>query len=194
MRSQFSLFNSHIDLAHTYWQSIITVGDVVIDATCGNGKDSLFLAQLPVSKIYAIDIQEKAIEATQQLLISNLPVEKSKNVEYILDSHESFPIEIKPSSIKLIVYNLGYLPGSNKETKTLASSTIKSLINALPLIKPGGLISITCYPGHPEGKIEENDIISFTSTLAPTQWSCCHHSWLNRNNAPSLLLLQKAIF
>lgn len=91
----------------------------------------------------------------------------------------------------LIVYNLGYLPGGDKTITTESSTTLESLQAAFPLIMPGGAISIACYPGHPSGKTEEENVMTFASSLDPQVWSCCHHRWLNRRNAPSLILIQR---
>lgn len=107
--------------------------------------------------------------------------------------HSQFPEEILPHSVRLIVYNLGYLPsGGNKKITTQKSTTLKSLEKALVLLQPGGVISITCYPGHAEGAQEMEEVIAFAAKLPPSEWSCCLHHWLNRNKAPALLLIQKS--
>lgn len=192
----YPLFQSHIELAHQYWEELIKMGDIVVDATCGNGQDTLFLAKQAVTNdagiLYAIDIQDQAIELTKKLLVANLPHELFERIKFIKGCHSIFPREIIPESVSLIVYNLGYLPGGDKHLTTMQDTTLMSIKNAFPLIKKGGAISITCYPGHTEGKIEEDLLLKFTSTLDPREWSCTHHQWINRNKAPSLLLLQKS--
>lgn len=196
MRKQAPLFQSHIDLAHSYWKRIVLGGDLVIDATCGNGHDTLFLAQLNLSeqkkgKLIAIDRQQQAISATQSRLSINLEPELLKQIDFYCGCHSIFPKEISQGTVKLIVYNLGYLPGSDKTLTTMTNTTCKSLENALALICPGGVISMTCYPGHPEGRIEEERILQFSKTLSPEEWSCCYHQWTNRKDSPGLLLFQK---
>ena len=51
------------ELAHSKIKEIIKVGDCCIDATLGNGHDSLFLAQQisPLGRVFSFDIQESAI-------------------------------------------------------------------------------------------------------------------------------------
>ncbi len=185
MRTAFSLFHSHLDLAHSYWSKLLTREDIVIDATCGNGHDTLFLSQL-AAKVYAFDLQEKAISSTKTLLgdVSNVHLEAR--------CHSTFPANIPQSSVKLIVYNLGYLPGGNKELTTMTETTLASIKAAEQLIMTGGAISITCYPGHPQGAIEQQKILEYVKTLPPQLWNCCFHEWVNRAASPSLLLLQKA--
>lgn len=196
MRAKFPLFQSHLDLAHSYWQKLIQNGDTVIDATCGNGQDTLILAQLCLEKdeglLYAIDILPKAIELTQKHLQEVLDVDILPRVRFINACHSEFPDEIHPESVKLIAYNLGYLPGSgDKNRTTMVETTLKSLKNAMKLVQPGGAISITLYPGHPEGQREENNILALAKELDPLKWNSCHHQWINRQKSPGLLLIQR---
>lgn len=195
MRTPFPLFQSHLDLAHSYWSKIVQIGDVVIDATCGNGHDTFKLSQLALSPnkgiIYAFDIQEQAIESTRHYLASHLNADQMQRIVFLQCCHSSFPQEIFPGSVKLIVYNLGYLPGGNKAKTTQSTTTLQSLRQAQELLQSGGLISITCYPGHKEGEKEQEEILEYAATLSPREWSCCHHRWLNRMNSPTLLLIQK---
>jgi len=195
--SHFPLFQSHLDLAHTYWKQLIKPGDQAIDATCGNGQDTLVLCQLilenPKSCVWAIDIQAKGIELTRQHLSRHVEKPMLDRVYYQQGCHSQFPLEIHEESISLIIYNLGYLPGSDKNLTTQTATTLQSLNRALSLLKPGGAISMTCYPGHAEGVKEESAILEFANGLSPSKWSCCHHQWLNRKKSPGLLLIQKSI-
>lgn len=197
MRSTFPLFQSHLDLSYTYWKTILKPGDLVIDATCGNGKDTLKLAQLVIQnglgKVYAFDIQKEAILSAQTFLSKSLSQNDYDQVHFFHESHENFANAFLPESIKLIVYNLGYLPGGNKQLTTNTKSTLTSIEIASSLICHEGAISITCYPGHPEGKREEEEILKYVATLNPMEWSCCHHKWINRESAPSLLLIQRKV-
>lgn len=187
----FSLFKSHLELAHHYWQKVVLREDIVIDATCGNGHDTLFLAKLRPGKLYSMDIQPEALQATTTLLNEHLKEEEKKGIVLEERCHSGFAEELLPGTVKLIVYNLGYLPGGNKQRTTLCETTLRSLQAAIKLIKPGGLISVTCYPGHAEGEKEEAALLTWAAHLKRQEWSCCHHRWINRDKAPSLLLLQK---
>ena len=189
-RPTFSLFQSHLDLAHTYWKNHLTPSAHVIDATCGNGHDSLFIAQcLNGGSLYCLDIQKTAIESTKNLLEKKLPAGNSCSIHFFNQSHETFPKEIPPCD--LIIYNLGYLPGGNKTQTTGTSSTIQSFHNSIQLIKHKGLISITCYPGHAEGALEQEALLSIARSLSPQDYLVCHHTFENRKAAPSLLLVFK---
>jgi hypothetical protein len=197
MYERYPLFHSHIDLAHKHWKSLVKPGDTVIDATCGNGHDTLVLAQITLTndsgQLFALDLQQEAIDASKQMLLGRLGRDLFDKIHFVKGCHSRFPETISPSSVKLIAYNLGYLPGGDKTKTTQTETTLESIKNAQELIQDGGLISITCYPGHNEGKREEDHIIEFTTKLDPKKWSCCHHRWSNRTNAPSLLLIQKRL-
>lgn len=169
----------HLDQAHLYWKNLLKSDDWVIDATCGNGKDSLKLAELvPEGHVYALDIQEAALQKAQELI-------PYSNISYLHQSHALLP----SGKFKLIVYNLGYLPGGNKNLTTLTSTTLESLEKASQLIDIGGAVSITCYPGHPEGALEEVAVEGWVQGLDPNKWLTAHHFW--REKSPSLFYLVK---
>jgi SAM-dependent methyltransferase len=169
----------HLDQAHLYWKNLLKPGDRVIDATCGNGKDSLRLAELvPEGHVYALDIQEFALQKAKELI-------PYSNISYLLQSHTLLPT----GEFKLIVYNLGYLPGGNKDLTTLSSTTLESLKKAAQLIVIGGALSITCYPGHPEGALEEEAVRSWVQGLDSKNWLIAHHIW--REKSPSLFFVVK---
>lgn len=55
------------------WKKIVQKGDIVIDATCGNGHDTLALVKMVADKlgkgrVYGMDIQQSAIDSTSSLL------------------------------------------------------------------------------------------------------------------------------
>ncbi len=176
--------NAHLHLAHSYWKNSTHKQAWAIDATCGNGHDTKVLSEI-FEGVIAIDIQKVALRSTQSRL-GDLP-----HIHYFHQSHASFPSLAYNNPISLIVYNLGYLPGGDKENTTQTATTLESIRSALSLILEGGLISITCYPGHLEGAQEEEALMELAKGLDPSTWSVCHHRWLNKNRAPSLLLLEK---
>lgn len=197
MYARYNLFHSHIDLSHKHWKALIKPGDTVVDATCGNGHDTLVLAKLALTdetgNVFAMDLQPVAIESCRQMLVNKIPKIHFDRIHFFEGCHSKFPKGIQPQSVKLIAYNLGYLPGGDKNKTTTAETTLKSVAQAMDLIQDGGLISITCYPGHQAGLEEELEILQFSTKLDPRIWSCCHHRWMNRRAAPSLLLIQKRI-
>ena len=188
------MLTNHIDLTHNYWHQFLKKGDIAIDATCGNGLDSLFLAQTILQngngKLFCFDIQQEAITNTHDLLKKNLSQKDFSNVEFLLQSHEDLSI-IKNQPIKLIVYNLGYLPKGDKSLTTMTKTTLLSIKSAMDHLSSIGAISLTCYPGHEEGKKEEKALIDFLSALPSQKWHICYHKWINRQNSPTLLWIER---
>jgi hypothetical protein len=180
----------HTHLAHLIWKDFLRPGMTVIDATAGNGHDTLFLAKCVLTPnsgwVHAFDIQEKALEATQKRLQEHLPETLLKRITLHHTSHETFPENLAPS---LIAYNLGYLPGADPQNTTLAESTLTSCQNALNILNSKGLLSITLYPGHPEGHLEKSLLLPWLTTL--THLPIFHHTPLSRPNQPSLITLRK---
>ena len=189
----FPLYSTPIDLAHSFWKNILEKGSIAIDATSGNGKDSKYIASLlaPLGgELYCIDMQANAIKETKALIQKHQP-EFYPSVHFFERSHETLPTLRNGNKAKLIVYNLGYLPKGDKTITTLTETTLKSLTEAKGIIDHGGLISITCYPGHSEGYKEQAALESFVKKLDPTIFCVSTTYWPNRNAAPSLFLIQK---
>src|SRR5690606_15386726 len=123
-------------------------GNIAIDATVGNGNDTILLASLvgQEGKVYGFDIQESAILKTKIKLFENNLAER---VYLIRDSHENIDKYVTERA-DLIVFNLGYLPGGNHEKVTKVESTAKAVKKSLELLKENGLLLITTYLGHSE--------------------------------------------
>jgi hypothetical protein len=191
------MLENHLSFAHRCWERLIQPGDAVIDATSGNGHDTVFLAELVVCKnsglVIGLDIQENAIANTQSRLNKKFTKSQLDRVHLFQLSHAAFPEIAYQQPIKLIIYNLGYLPGGNKELTTLSETTLQSLQCAMEIISPLGSISITCYPGHEQGAIEEKDLLDLVSRLDPQEWNVTRHQWINRQKAPNLLILTRKI-
>lgn len=190
----------HIQLNHTLLSQVIKPGDTVIDATVGNGNDTLFLCRAltgptgVTGRLYGFDIQQGAIHNTERMLAENLvTTDEMDQVLLSVRNHKSFPATIPPRSVKAIVYNLGYLPGqtSDKSIKTEASDTVQSITNALELVCKGGLISIMCYRGHDGGMEEASAVDAMMGQLCPREWKVFSHNPLNQPTSPVLVTVFK---
>jgi hypothetical protein len=180
------MIKAHLTYAHRYWEGVVRPGDTVIDATVGNGHDTLLLAQLLKGEgaLIGYDIQSQALENTRKRLES-LPEEFTRVVSLKLRSHICF----EERDVKLIVYNLGYLPGGDKRITTVGDTTVQSIQSALSCLSSEGAISITCYPGHTEGAKEQEVLLDFLKTLSSSRWQICRHTF-NRALSPSLIWMQ----
>jgi hypothetical protein len=179
-----SPFSPHLKLAKEYWREHLKSSDLAIDATCGNGNDTLFLTEL--CTVIGLDIQVEALQNTEALLARS----ERRAILHRL-SHEEIDRLPLPHSPHLIVYNLGYLPKGDKSITTQTKTTLISVQKSLELLAPGGALSITCYPGHEEGEKEEKALEEWATLLPSDRWLVAHHKWLNRKKAPSLLWIQE---
>ena len=139
--------------AHEIILKVLKKGDVAIDATAGNGHDTLFLAKTvgKSGEVYAFDIQQDALHSTECLLKEN----KIDNVSLNLICHSKMQsVFTGNKKIKAIMFNLGYLPGSNKSIKTQASTTLMALNAGIDLLADDGILTLICYQGHAGGKEE----------------------------------------
>jgi len=158
---------------------------VVVDATAGNGKDTLFLAKntLPQAAVWAFDIQPSAIENTRRILAAAGLAEK---VRLIQASHDTLSSTIN-QPIDAIMFNLGYLPGSDRHIATQPDITLAAVEQAAHLLTSGGLMTIVVYPGHASGILENQVLQQFLSTLPQQNFSVACWSMLNQINNPPLL-------
>ena len=138
-------------------------GDQAIDATAGNGYDTLFLAEQvgPSGKVIAIDIQDCAIRSTREKLESTGLIDR---VELVTDDHAISLRKLMVNDrekIAAITFNLGYLPGSDKSIQTRPESTEEALATSIQLLSSGGCLCVTAYRGHSGGRAEAETVESF---------------------------------
>lgn len=173
-----------------YLKEIVRPGDRVIDATAGNGHDTLFLAKLvgETGQVLAFDIQEQAIASTKKRLQE---ADVISWCQVILDSHANLEKYIE-SPIRAVVFNLGYLPGAEHEVTTESTSTWQAIETALKWLEPGGRIVIVIYHGHVSGKLERQALLNQVSTLPQEEVQVFHSAFLNQKNSPpELLVIEK---
>ncbi|KAJ8430471.1 hypothetical protein Cgig2_003053 [Carnegiea gigantea] len=185
------------DVAHLLWKHVIRKGDTVIDATCGNGNDTLAMANMVKDEqskgcVYGMDIQEDAIKNTSSLLdVSLNPIERKCVKLFPICHSRMAEVLPKNSSVRLVAFNLGYLPGGNKTIITKSDTTKLALKAVKELLVPGGVISIVAYVGHPGGREEYETVQSFALELPIKSWVCSQIQMLNRPLAPVLVFMFK---
>ena len=185
MKNPHETFNKAVTLAHMFLTQVVRPGDQVIDATMGNGHDTLFLARLvgPQGKVFAFDIQTQACERTRLLLQQ----QGIRHVECRCTSHAELD-QIAKSPVRAVVFNLGYLPGSDKSCSTLCATTLIAVQKSLELLLPQGLLLVAIYPGHAEGLREKEQLLSFGAKLPQQQYNVFSTEFVNHSNHPPLLL------
>ncbi len=177
-------------IAREYMEKMLCEGSTAVDATMGNGHDTEALALLvgESGRVYAFDVQAAAVQATRERLDAAGLLGR---VTLFQESHARMA-GLVPEKPDLIVFNLGWLPGGDKTVTTLLSSTEEAVSQALSLIRPGGMVLICCYPGHPEGRRELKFLEELFSSLPPQQFNCLEHTFLNAGpDAPRCFVIQK---
>jgi len=158
---------------------------VAIDATCGNGFDTQFLAELGFKRVLGFDIQEIAISATHE----RLKQAEINQVELVLASHQLMHRYID-ATVDCVMFNFGYLPTGDKAIVTTPENSVAALAVAASLLSPDGLISLMCYPGHPSGAAETHAIRDWFKTLN-SQWIVKTHLAVSpKPTAPILYTLR----
>ena len=174
-----------LEIAHDFLAQVITQEDIVVDATMGNGHDTLFLAKL-AKQVYAFDIQEQALEKTSQ----RLQEAGLTNAELILQGHETVDQFVK--EVKAAIFNLGYLPSADKSIITQPQTTLDALNKLCHMLVKGGRIAIMIYYGHEGGDIERDAVMDFVSQLPQEEYTATIYRTLNQiNNPPFLVMIEK---
>lgn len=162
-------------------------GDVVVDATMGNGHDTLFLSECvaPDGRVFAFDVQAAALVETAK----RVPMERCTLIHAGHETmREKLPAELH-GQIAAIMFNLGYLPGSDKTCITRTETTLAALNQATELLRPGGIITLAVYPGHDGGAEESREIAKWAAQLDPRRFEVQHLRPVNRSAAPPELWL-----
>ncbi|WP_268890707.1 class I SAM-dependent methyltransferase [Erysipelothrix aquatica] len=146
---------NHKQLAHLFMQKFLDETSNVVDMTAGNGHDTLFLAQ-HAKHVTAIDIQAEAIRSAQER------TKEYHNITYLNQSHDLVDYALL-APITGVIYNLGFLPSSNKEIITTAATTIASLHRILPYVDK--FIVVSCYLKHDGGYDEYLAVKNFVEAL-----------------------------
>ncbi|MBR6523602.1 MAG: methyltransferase domain-containing protein [Clostridia bacterium] len=173
-------------ITHHFAEKAVSQGDTVIDATMGNGHDTLFLSRLvgENGKVYAFDIQKQAVESTAALLEK----EGVTNAELILSGHQNME-QYVDGEVSAVMFNLGYLPGGDHSVGTLADTTIAALESAMRLIKKNGVITIGVYYGGDSGFDEKNSVMEYIAGIDFKKFTLLTLDYKNRPNCPPIAVI-----
>ena len=170
---------------HHFIREHVKQGDLCIDATAGNGNDTLLLCELvgEQGKVLAFDIQEQAITNTRKRLEESGVL---KQVEVLLESHTNMSRYAEPDSVSCIVFNFGYLPGGDHALATKKDSSIEAIREGLSLLKKGGMMSLCIYSGGDSGFEERDAILEELKMLDPKRYLVILSVYYNRPINPPI--------
>lgn len=178
----FNYLGNITDLSHHIIEGYAREKKVAIDATLGNGGDCDFLCE-NFERVYAFEIQETAVEQYK--------LKEKKNVTIIHDSHSKMRDYIK-EEVDIIIFNLGFLPGGDKNITTKVDSTMDAIKQSLNLLKNGAMLLIAVYVGHEEGAKESEELLAYLSQLPKALYGVMLHKVINRSeSSPYLLVIEK---
>ena len=138
--------------------------------------------------VHAFDVQAQAVENTRKRLKD---AGVSERAHLHLSGHEHMA-EYVEAPVQAIMFNLGWLPGGNKEITTRWETTRIAVTTALKLLDIDGICIICVYPGHEEGDFERTQLTQLLSSLRPQDFNVLHHRFINAGpGAPECYILQK---
>ena len=173
--------------AHEKMKTCLRDGGVAVDATCGKGRDTVFLARY-ATRVFAFDVRTEAIKATTRALEAEKLADR---VTCVAQSHDTMR-DVIDAPVRVVAFNLGYFPGGDKTKTTRAETTLLAIKQALTLLEAGGLLALTVYPGHPEGVKEAHAIDAYLSTLPAKHFTVMKEQLLNRHHAPYNVFVYKS--
>ncbi len=181
---------------------VLRPGDLAVDLTAGKGRDTLALAQTVAAagQIVAFDLQSIALDQAEKFLQQKGLIIKRSSGEVVAPAtpgvllvhacHSRLAVLVN-RPCRVIMANLGYLPGGDRLLVTRPETTLSALRQALELLLPGGRLVVTVYPGHDGGAAESHTVGAFFSNLADKDWQVLRVSVANTPVAPFLLVAER---
>ena len=178
------LLSNSLSISHEIIKKVVKQGDSVVDATMGNGNDTLLLARLvgDKGKVYSFDVQDCALTNTRSKLKE---AGISDCVELIKDGHQNIDIYV-PNGIRAVMFNLGYLPKGDHNIGTKADTTIEALRKSMELLMIGGIIMLVIYYGGDSGFDEKEAVLEYVKTIDCRKYAVLVSDFVNQINCPPI--------
>lgn len=186
-----SAIPSILDFAHTLAASGLESSRLAIDATVGNGHDTLFLVREvgPGGRVIGFDVQAEALSATRERVESEEP-DSSARLRLVHAGHETMASHLDENAlgkVGAVMFNLGYLPGSDHSVTTESKTMLQALTTSVDLLCPGGIITVVAYPGHEGGEEEAETVAAWGATLPETEFLVLSYRFPNQTGDPPRL-------
>ena len=162
-----------LDLQKSFILAHLKPGDTAVDYTMGNGHDTAFLSETvgESGKVFAFDIQLAAMESTRKNLEKwGAPA----NYTLFNVSHHR-AAEFVTGKVRAGMFNLGYLPGSDKKVTTMDTDAI---------------VLIAIYPGHAEGELEGRLVGEKLSKLDRHDYTVACFRMMNSPTSPYFYIVE----
>lgn len=185
---------SVLDSAHAFAARGLEPGGLAIDATVGNGHDTLFLVREvgPEGCVVGFDVQAEALEATRKRVKSEVSTAPLRLVHAGHETMANHLDERDYGSVGAVTFNLGYLPGGDHSITTHPETTRQALEISAELLRPGGVITIVVYTGHAGGAEEANAVVEWAASLPQRSFRALSYRFVNqKNDPPQLFAVEK---
>ncbi|MGI8602251.1 MAG: class I SAM-dependent methyltransferase [Verrucomicrobiales bacterium] len=166
-----------------------------MDATAGNGHDTLFLASLvsPGGTVHAFDVQMKALHRTEERLREKGVRDGTVILHHI--GHEFAAATLAAAgviAIRAAMFNLGYLPRGDPAIITQPNTTIRAVADMLSLLDSQGIITLVMYVGHPGGESEAAALRAFIQQIPTSEFMARHYRPApHRDHSPELIVIER---
>jgi len=179
-----------LPFAHELTRRALRPGDVAVDATAGNGYDTVHLASVvgQEGRVYAVDIQEQAIRATRHKVTTRA---EEVDVRLLCEDHAALRQHIDDGDVGqvgAVMFNLGYLPRADHDVKTTPYTTLPALQASLDLLRTGGVVTVVLYTGHEGGPAEAQAVRQWADALPQDDYRVLSYRFTNRKNDPPRLI------
>ena len=161
---------SAVAFCHEFLAARLRPGGLYVDATCGNGHDTLFLCSLAGAggRVLGLDIQPAAVENTNRRLAAAGYAGVGRAV---LCGHEHLGRLVAPGTADCVLFNFGWLPGADHAVHSGPATTLPALRAACAALRPGGVLAAVLYSGRGIGSGEKQAALEFFKTLPPAQYT-----------------------
>lgn len=176
---------SAVAFCHEFLRAHCPTGGFYIDATCGNGHDTLFLCALAGKngRVLAVDIQPAAVKATNRRLEA---AGWGGVGRALLHDHARLGDLAAPGTADGILFNFGWLPGADHTVHSTPGGSLAALRAALDLLRPGGVLAAVLYSGKVIGSEEKQAVLAFLRALPLAQYTVLVCEFANWNAAAPL--------
>lgn len=161
-----------------------------LDATCGNGHDTLFLCSVAGEngRVIGLDIQPQAAANTNALLAANgmAAIGRAECCD-----HRELLRFAPPGSADCVMFNFGWLPGAAHDVHSTADSTLPALQAGLDALKPGGVLAAVLYSGKVIGNAEKKAAAEFFRSLPLADYTvliCEFANWADTAPLPCFVI------
>lgn len=159
-----------VELTHRFLAQRVAPGGLYLDATCGNGHDTLFLCQLAGAdgQVIGMDIQDTAVQSTNRLLADSGMAGIGRAVQC---DHRELLRYAPQGSADCVMFNFGWLPGADHTVHSTAEGSLAALKAGLTALRPGGVLSAVLYSGKIIGSSEKEAALAFFRSLPLTDYT-----------------------